>query len=146
MSAHQRGEAGIKADLRLAVDRQQFPVAPKIFFPRGDFLAADRLTDAFVIVDDLQRSEAGFANMQGLLGIILPAFSTLKSLNKTHGSSFPCPIFRRCQSLPKLLQRFCRTRRSGGLGLPSRYEISFPWRHKSASGRSISRPRSRLDT
>src|ERR1041385_8123402 len=93
MGAHERREAGVEAGLGLAVDRQQLAVAPEIFLARRDLLARERFLDRVVVVDDLQRSEAGLAHMERLFGIILAALATPQPFNVAHG--FPSPLFPR---------------------------------------------------
>src|ERR1043165_7188924 len=89
MGAHERREAGVEAGLGLAVDRQQLAVAPEVFRARGDLLARERFLDRVVVVDDLQRTEAGLADVERLFGVILAALAALQTFNVAHGFSSP---------------------------------------------------------
>src|SRR6266545_7966599 len=88
VGAHQRGEAGIQTDARLAVDRQQFAITPQVGLARSDLFPTYCSFDSIVIVLYLQRTEAGLADVERLLGIFLATFTTLQSFDKAHGVSF----------------------------------------------------------
>ena len=69
MGGHQRREPDLKADGRLAVNGQQFPVAPHPPAARAENIAADRHLDCVVVVCRLQRAEIEIAHMQRQLRV-----------------------------------------------------------------------------
>src|SRR5712692_10645133 len=79
----------MEPDLRFSVDRKEFPITPEVFCPGENLFATDRLFNAVVVVDNLQRTKTGLAHMQRLLGILLAALSTFESFDKAHRLSFP---------------------------------------------------------
>src|ERR1700687_1812617 len=78
MTMKQRGEARVGPDVRLAIEihRQQFAIAPQIMRPLLDNRPRDSGANLRVVVGDLERSEAGLANMQRAYRILLPALAT----------------------------------------------------------------------
>src|ERR1700682_337904 len=80
MAMKQRGEAGVGPDIGDAVeiDRQQFAITPQIVRPLLDNRSRDRGANLRVVVGDLERSEAGLADMQRAYRILLPALATFE--------------------------------------------------------------------
>src|ERR1700687_6246467 len=78
MTMKQRREARIRPDVGDAVkiDRQQFAITPQIVRPLLDNRSRDRGANLRVVVGDLERSEAGLADMQRAYRILLPALAT----------------------------------------------------------------------
>ena len=85
MGAHERREAGVETDSRFAVDRQELAIAPQVMRPRGDFVAADGLSDPVVVVANVERTETVVAHMRRLVGVLLLTLAAHKALDETHG-------------------------------------------------------------
>ena len=64
----QRRAADVQADGRLAVEGQQFLVAPHVERAQLDLLAAERLADGVVVVIDFERAEIVGAEVGGVMG------------------------------------------------------------------------------
>src|SRR5262245_61763574 len=86
--AHERRAAGMQADTRLAIDRQEFTVAPEVGFAAGDFFPANRSLNRVVVIMNFQRAEAALTNIERRLRIFPAAFSALETDDKTHDGSF----------------------------------------------------------
>ena len=84
----QRGESGVEADGGVAVDGEQFPVAPHAVRARFDQLARDGVLDEIVVVVGLERTEVELANVDGLLGVLASAFAALEIAEKFFAHSF----------------------------------------------------------
>ena len=84
----QRGEAGKRPGLGLAVDRQQLAIAPQIMRARFDQLARDGGANARVVVSDFERTEARFAYVQRADRIFLAAFAAFQIGDVAHRRSF----------------------------------------------------------
>src|SRR5712664_3650726 len=82
--AQQRGEPRTRSDLRLALDRQQFAIAPQIVRSAFDRRARDRGADFRVVVADFERTEAGFANVERADWVFLAALATPETGDVTH--------------------------------------------------------------
>ena len=74
LGANERGQAGIKARGRLSFDRQEIQVAPEALGTGLDAPARNVLPDLRIVVLDLQRAEAQFADVQRDGGVFFPAF------------------------------------------------------------------------
>ena len=61
----ERGESGMQARARLAVDRQELPVAPEVLGPLLDHLARHRAGNRRVVERDFERSETLRADPEG---------------------------------------------------------------------------------
>src|SRR5581483_11085286 len=77
LAAHERGEAGVEAGPRLAVDRQQFAVAPQVLRPAFD--VRSRHANGCVVVDRFERAETLLADVARLRGIAGLAQMTLQT-------------------------------------------------------------------
>src|SRR5207253_1015088 len=75
---HQRREADLRADGRLAVNRQQLAVAPHALRAGLDDFAGERGFDRAVVVRSLERAEIEIADMDGLLRVELAALAALE--------------------------------------------------------------------
>src|SRR5208282_6512106 len=87
----QRREARMEPDRRLAVDRQQLAIAPQVSRARLDNRARDRGLNFRVVVDDLERAEAGLAHVERLDRIFLAALAALQACDVAHPSSLYYP-------------------------------------------------------
>jgi len=79
VGADQRGRADVAADGRLAVDREEFAVAPHGAGPGRDRLAGERPGDSLVVVGHFQRPEVLGAEIESFLGVELAAKATLQT-------------------------------------------------------------------
>src|SRR5271163_4321155 len=88
LAMHQRREAGVRADLGLAleIDRQQFAIAPQIVRPLLDCRARNRRANPRVVVRDFERAEAGLAHMERTYRILLAALATFQISDVAHRS------------------------------------------------------------
>src|SRR5262249_19422102 len=75
---NQRRPADLSTDGGLAVEREQFVIAPHVAWPRLDFLAADRFGDSVVVVLNFERAEIIDAEVERLLGILLAAHAAFQ--------------------------------------------------------------------
>src|SRR5439155_9849384 len=83
--AHQRSEAGVRADVWFALHGQQLTISPKVVRTRLDRAAGDFGADARVVVGHFERTEAGLAHVQRLDRILLPAFAAFEIGDVAHG-------------------------------------------------------------
>src|SRR5581483_5409116 len=80
----ERSEAGKRAGIGLALDRQQLAVTPEVMRARRDRRARNRRANPGVVVADLERAEAVFAYVQRLDRVFLPALAALQVGDVVH--------------------------------------------------------------
>ena len=90
LGAHQRREARVQADVRLALDGQQLAVAPQVARPALDDLAREHAPDGVVVVLHLQRTEAGLADVQGGDGRLGAALAAPEPFGVAHLAMLLC--------------------------------------------------------
>src|SRR5271156_2596297 len=86
LAMHQWREAGVRADLGLAleIDRQQFAIAPQVVRPLLDRRARNRRANPRVVVSDFERAEAGLAHVERTYRILLAALATFQIGDVAH--------------------------------------------------------------